>query len=168
MAAVESEGSLMPDTRQYELVYLVSPEVGEDGVGALHTQVDEIVTGLGGRIENTDNWGRRRLAYEIGKHKDGTYVVELVDGPPELVQELDRRLKVMDTVLRHLVVRVDEDLKKARRARERRQTRQTKRRAARGLVPADPAADATGAEDTATATSDAQPASPSKQTEVSE
>ena len=125
----------MSEPRQYELVYLVSPEVGEDGVGALHAQVEEIVTGLGGQIENTDNWGRRRLAYEIGKHKDGTYVVELVNGPPEVVHELDRRLKVMDTVLRHLVVRVDEDLRKAQLARERRQARQTKRRAARGLAP---------------------------------
>ena len=160
----------MSDTRQYELVYLVSPEVGEDGVGALHTQVEEIVTGLGGRIENTDNWGRRRLAYEIGKHKDGTYIVALVNGPPELVQELDRRLKVMDTVLRHLVVRVDEDLRKAQRARERRQSRQTRRRTVRGLAPAEPAgaAVATAVASDTSASDDAQPTSPSKQTEVAE
>ena len=160
----------MSDTRQYELVYLVSPEVGEDGVGALHTQVEEIVTGLGGRIENTDNWGRRRLAYEIGKHKDGTYIVALVNGPSESVQELDRRLKVMDTVLRHLVVRVDEDLRKAQRARERRQSRSTRRRTARGLAPAAPAgaAAATAATSDTSARDDAQPTSPSEQTEVSE
>ncbi len=160
----------MSDTRQYELVYLVSPEVGEDGVGALHTQVEEIVTGLGGRIENTDNWGRRRLAYEIGKHKDGTYIVALVNGPPESVQELDRRLKVMDTVLRHLVVRVDEDLRKAQRARERRQSRSTRRRTARGLAPAAPAgaAAATAATSDTSARDDAQSTSPSEQTEVSE
>ena len=125
----------MPESRQYELVYVVAPDVGEDAVNALHTEVDEIVTGAGGRIEKTDNWGRRRLAYEIGKHREGTYVVELIEGPGDVVRELNRKLKVRDNVLRHLVVRVDEDLKKAQRAREHRQSRQQRRRAARGLAP---------------------------------
>ena len=155
----------MSEPRQYELVYLVSPEVGEDGVGELHTQVEEIVTSLGGQIENTENWGRRRLAYEIGKHKDGTYVVELVNGPPAVVHELDRRLKVMDTVLRHLVVRVDEDLRKARRVRERRQNRQMKRRAARGLAPAGSSTDDDAVNP---ATDIVQVDAPSEKTEVAE
>ena len=110
----------MPESRQYELVYVVSPEVGEDGVTELHTQVETIVSDLGGRIEKTENWGRRRLAYEIGKHRDGTYVVDLIEAPGEIVKELDRKLKVLDSVLRHLVVRVDEDLRKADRTRQRR------------------------------------------------
>ncbi len=125
----------MPESRQYELVYVVAPNVGEDAVNALHTEVDEIVSGVGGRIEKTDNWGSRRLAYEIGKHREGTYVVELIEGPGEVVNELERKLKVRDNVLRYLVVRVDEDLKKAQRAREKRQSRQQRRRAARGLAP---------------------------------
>ena len=129
----------MSETRQYELVYVVSPEVGEEGVSDLHTQVDGIITDLGGRIEKTENWGRRRLAYEIGKHKEGTYVIELIEGPGTVVSELDRKLKVLDIVLRHLVVRVDEDLKKAQRARELRQSRQQRRRAARGMPPLDEA-----------------------------
>lgn len=125
----------MSELRQYELVYVASPELSEEGVTELHEQVDEIVTGLGGRIEKTDNWGRRRLAYEIGKHREGTYVIELIEAPGTIVGELDRKLKVRDTVLRHLVVRVDEDLKKARRSREKRQSWQQRRRAARGLPP---------------------------------
>ena len=125
----------MSETRQYELVYVAAPDLTEDGVAELHTQVEEIVTDLGGRIEKTDNWGRRRLAYDIGKYREGTYVVELIEGPGTIVSELDRRLKVRDDVLRHLVVRVDEDLKKARRSREKRQSWQQRRRAARGLPP---------------------------------
>ena len=125
----------MPESRQYELVCVVAPDGGEDAVNALHTEVEEIVTGVGGRIEKTDNWGSRRLAYEIGKHREGTYVVELIEGPGEVVNELDRKLKVRDNLLRHLVVRVDEDLKKAQRARGNRQSRQQRRRAARGLPP---------------------------------
>ena len=127
----------MPESRQYELVYVISPEVGEDGVTDLHTQVETILNDLGGRIEKTENWGRRRLAYEIGKHREGTYVVDLIEGPGDLVKELDRKLKVLDSVLRHLVVRVDEDLRKADRARQRRQTRRQRRRGSSVPVPTD-------------------------------
>lgn len=126
----------MPESRQYELVYVVSPEVGEDGVTDLHTQVETIIKDLGGRIEKTENWGRRRLAYEIGKHREGTYIVDLIEGPGELIKELDRKLKVLDSVLRHLVVRVDEDLRKSDRARQRRQTRRQRRRGSSTTVPA--------------------------------
>ena len=127
----------MSETRQYELVYVVSPETDEDGVAGLHTQIAEIVEKLGGSIDKTDNWGRRQLAYEINRHREGTYVLELITGSGEIVSEIDRRLRVSDNVLRHLVVRVDEDLRKARHGRERRQSRVQRRRAAKGHLPAD-------------------------------
>ena len=130
MAAVETEGSLMSESRQYELMYVISPDVGEDGVAELHTQIETIVTGLDGRITKNENWGRRRLAYEINKKREGTYVVALIEGPGEIVKELDRKLKVLDSVRRQLVVRVDEDLRKADRARQLRQTRRQRRRGA--------------------------------------
>jgi small subunit ribosomal protein S6 len=125
----------MSETRQYELVYVVSPETDEDGVAGLHTQIAEIVEKQGGRLDKTDNWGRRQLAYEIDRHREGTYVLELISGSGEIVSEIDRRLRVSDNVLRHLVVRVDEDLRKAQRTRERRQSRVQRRRAARGQPP---------------------------------
>ena len=123
----------MSETRQYELVYVVSPEITEEGVTELQQRIAEIVGQLGGSIDKTDNWGRRRLAYEIDRHREGTYVIELFTGPGTLVTELGRRLRVMEQLLRHLIVRVDEDLRKARRARERRQSRQQKRLAKRPL-----------------------------------
>ena len=124
----------MAESRQYELVYVIAPTVGEEGVTDLHTQIEGIIVGGGGQIDKTDNWGRRRLAYEIGRHKEGTYVLELISVPAELLKELDRRLKVLDDVLRHLIVRVDEDLRKADQARSKRQKRQQRRRAAKGEV----------------------------------
>ena len=127
----------MPESRQYELVYVIAPDVGDDEVAALHTQVEEIVAAGGGQIEKTDNWGRRRLAYEIDRHKEGTYVLELIQGPGELVGELDRRLKVADHVLRYLIVRVDEDLRKAERARSQRQARRQRRRHSPGEASPD-------------------------------
>ena len=126
----------MSESRQYELVYIVSPETDEEGVSAMHVQITEIAEKMGGQIERTDNWGRRRLAYEINRHREGTYVLELINGPGEMVHEIDRRLRVHDQVLRHLVVRVDEDLRKAQRARDRRQAKVQRRRAAKGVAPA--------------------------------
>ena len=81
-----------------------------------------VVERFGGNIENTENWGRRRLAYEIAGHREGVYVLELINGPAELIAELDRRLRVFDIVIRHMVVRVDEE------ARDRPNARATRRK----------------------------------------
>ena len=63
-------------------------------------QPASIVSRMNGQIEKTDNWGRRKLAYEIGKFKEGVYVLEVINGSGELMKELDRRLKVIDGHLR--------------------------------------------------------------------
>ena len=69
--------------RKYELVYVVSPVATEEQVTDLHAQVEAIAQRIGGQIEKTENWGRRKLAYDIGPHKEGTYVVEtLLGGGP--------------------------------------------------------------------------------------
>ncbi len=123
--------------RKYELVYVVSPDSTEEQITELHTQIEGIVTRMGGTIEKTENWGRRKLAYVIGRHKEGTYVIEVIIGSGEIMKEIDRRLKVIpDVVIRHLVVRVDEDEKIVERARGLRTKTSQRRRLARGL-PAD-------------------------------
>ena len=121
--------------RKYELVYLVSPDATDDQVTDLHTQVDAIVQRMGGEIQKTDNWGRRRLAYEIGRHKEATYVLEAINGTGDLMKEIGRRLKVSDLVIRHLIVRVDEDQEVIERTRARRGAASRRRRVARGLPP---------------------------------
>jgi small subunit ribosomal protein S6 len=112
----------MSTARQYELVYIVSPEASEQEVTDLHAQVEAITARLGGQVAKTENWGRRKLAYQIGRHKEGTYVLEVIDGSGDLMKELDRRLKVSEQVIRHLVVRVDEELRAAERLRAARRT----------------------------------------------
>ena len=121
--------------RKYELIYVVSPVATDDQVSELHTQIDGIAQRMGGRIERTDNWGRRRLAYEIGHHKEGTYVLEVIDGSGDLMKEIDRRLKVIDYVIRHLIVRVDRDEQVIERRKTRRTDMSRRRRVARGLPP---------------------------------
>jgi small subunit ribosomal protein S6 len=121
--------------RKYELVYVVSPDATDEQVTELHTQVEGIAQRMGGTIDKTENWGRRRLAYEIGRHKEGTYVLEVIDGSGELMKEIDRRLKVTDLVIRHLVVRVDEVQSVIDRTRTKRSEVSRRRRVARGLPP---------------------------------
>ena len=121
--------------RKYELVYVVSPVATEEQVTDLHTQVEAIAQRIGGQIEKTENWGRRKLAYEIGPHKEGTYVVETLIGAGDLIKEIDRRLKVSDLVIRHLIVRVDEEQQVIERGRTKRLETSRRRRTARGLSP---------------------------------
>ncbi len=121
--------------RVYELIYIMVPDVTEQAVADMQTQVEGIVQRLGGTIQTTDVWGRRKLAYDIGKHKDGFYVLHVITGSGELMKELDRRLKVTEGLIRHLIVRVDERQRVADRARTKRQTESARRRVARGLPP---------------------------------
>ena len=121
--------------RQYELVYILPPDTTEQQVADLHAQLEQVVTKMNGQIEKTDNWGRRRLAYEIGHQKEGVYVLEVINGGGELMKELDRRLRVMDIVIRHMIVRVDEEKKVVDRTRTKRQSESERRRVKRGLPP---------------------------------
>ena len=126
----------MSQARQYELVYIVSPDATDQDVADLHTQVESIVTRLQGEMVRTENWGRRKLAYRIGKHREGTYVLEVFNGSGELTKELDRRLKVSDLVIRQLIVRVDEELRVAEHSRGKRQANAQKRADRRPPLPA--------------------------------
>jgi small subunit ribosomal protein S6 len=139
--------------RQYELVYILPPETPEQQATDLHGQIEAVVSRMNGAIEKTENWGRKRLAYEIAHQKEGIYVLEVINGSGELMKELDRRLKVMDLVIRHMIVRVDEEKKVVDRTQTRRRTASERRRVRRGLPPQRqpgeerPAADADEAED---------------------
>jgi small subunit ribosomal protein S6 len=121
--------------RQYELVYILPPDSTEQQVAEVHEQVQAVVSRLHGQIEKNENWGRRKLAYEIGHFKEGVYVLDVINGSGELMKELDRRLKVLDQVIRHMVVRVDEEKKVVERTQSRRQASSARRRVKRGLSP---------------------------------
>ena len=121
--------------RQYELVYILPPDTTEQQATELHDQIAAVVTRMNGQIERTENWGRRRLAYEIGHFKEGVYVLDVINGSGELMKELDRRLRVMDIVIRHMVVRVDEEKKVVDRTQTKRRSESERRRVKRGLPP---------------------------------
>jgi small subunit ribosomal protein S6 len=127
----------MSTVRQYELVYIAQPDASEEALADLHTQIAAVVDRFGGSVEKTEPWGRRKLAYEINRQREGVYVLEVLNGPAAMTAELDRRLRVLDLVMRHLIVRIDEDLAKAERAKANRKALTVARRLRRGL-PAEP------------------------------
>jgi small subunit ribosomal protein S6 len=121
--------------RQFELVYILPPDTTEAQVAELQEQIEAVVTRMQGAVEKIDNWGRKKLAYDIGHHKEGVYVLEIINGSGELMKELDRRLRVMDQVVRHMIVRVDREKRVVERTRTRRQSESERRRVKRGLPP---------------------------------
>jgi small subunit ribosomal protein S6 len=76
----------MSTTKQYELVYIAAPESTEEQLAALATEVQQVVGRFQGTIEKTDVWGRRRLAYQIGRYKEGIYVLHVINGSGDLVK----------------------------------------------------------------------------------
>src|SRR5262245_31025551 len=125
----------MAQVRQYELVYILPPDTTEEQAAELHQQLEAVVSRMNGQIEKTENWGRRRMAYEIAHQKEGVYVLEVINGSGELMHELDRRLRVIEQVMRHMIVRVDEEKQVVERTRTKRQTESERRRVKRGLPP---------------------------------
>lgn len=121
--------------RQYELIYILQPEVTDADIDVVQQLVTSNVDKYGGVLEKTDNWGRRKLAYDIGRFREGVYVLQVILGSGDLVKEIDRRLKVVDHVIRHLIVRVDETMRVANRRGAIRKAETARRRVARGLPP---------------------------------
>ncbi len=121
--------------RQYELIYILQPDVTDADVDIVQQLVVSNVEKYAGVLDKTDNWGRRKLAYDIGRHREGVYVLQLITGSGDLMKEIDRRLKVVDNVIRHLVVRVDETMRVANRRGSVRKAETARRRVARGLPP---------------------------------
>lgn len=114
--------------RVYEILFIADPNLGEAEVDALTAQVQGFVEKDGGRIQKIEKWGKKRLAYLVGKHREGSYVLVVAEGGAALVKEVERRLRVADGVIRYITVRVDEELRKAERRRAQRAEKEGRKR----------------------------------------
>jgi small subunit ribosomal protein S6 len=120
------------DMREYEVLFIVRPDVSDDDADALSEWVAGIIRSGGAQTTTLDKWGRRRLAYSIGGYREGIYYIHVVAAPSNL-DEVDRRLKNDDRVLRHLIIRTDIEKKRAVKhapERARFEERQASRRSA--------------------------------------
>ncbi len=95
-------------THQYELMVILSPELDERQIAPTLDKFLKVITNDGGTIDNIDIWGKRRLAYEIQKKTEGLYAVVAFTATSTATQELDRQLKLNETVMRTKVLRAEE------------------------------------------------------------
>lgn len=100
--------------RRYELMLVLRPDAPEDRIAAVLEKTTRHVTETGGQIVKAAPWGRRRLAYQVDRYRDGSYHIIHFDAPPEAIVDLERTLLITEEVLRHLVVRVDRPVRAAR------------------------------------------------------
>ncbi len=96
--------------KAYELLFFVAPGIDEETRNAVMDRIQGTITNLGGVIDNVDVWGKRKLAYEINGLTDGDYTLLDFHADTQSIAELDRVLRINDTVVRHMIVaRVDRD-----------------------------------------------------------
>jgi len=114
--------------RTYEILFIADPNLGEPEVDALTAQVQGFVEQAGGMLQKVEKWGKKRLAYDVRRHREGSYVLVVAEGSGGLIKEVERRLKVSDGIVRFLTVRVDEELRKAERRKAKRTLSEEKRR----------------------------------------
>ena len=96
--------------KAYELLFIVAPSIDETTREAVMNRIQTTITAANGTVDNVDNWGKRKLAYEIDGLTDGDYTLIDFHANPAEVAELDRVLRITDAVVRHMIVkRTDRD-----------------------------------------------------------
>ena len=119
--------------RTYEVLFILSPQVPEEEATNLVTEFRGVAEKTGATLKTEEAWGRRRLAYPIQKFNEGNYHLFVFESAGSLA-ELDRRMKNSDRILRHMIVRTDEDLKRAEKLAK----RNPKKERVRPVAPAAP------------------------------
>jgi small subunit ribosomal protein S6 len=94
--------------KAYEVMLLIDPSLDEEAYPAVVEKASGVITGLAGTVDSSDDWGKRRLAYEIKGLSDGAYTVMQIHASPEAIAELDRVLHITDPVVRFMIVRRDD------------------------------------------------------------
>jgi small subunit ribosomal protein S6 len=112
--------------RIYEELFIIRPDAADEEIDAYIEQLKQVIATGGGVVDKADKWGKRKLAYRVNKREEGFYVLLQFSSGPDVVKELERRLRVSDLVMKYLTVRIDEKMKrvdKRRKAREKRASR---------------------------------------------
>ena len=96
--------------REYETIFILRPDTGNDGVGQINTRLRGILDTMGGKVLKVDNWGKRKLAYEVRKQLKGIYLYWRFLANSGTVEELERNLRMLDAVIRYYTVKIDADV----------------------------------------------------------
>jgi len=118
----------MAEERQYDLIFICRPDTPEPDIDKIVSTLEHAAAEKGARIEKTDKWGRKRMAYRVSRLREGFYVfMDLRSSHGEVVKELERRLKVSDAVIKYMTIRVDEELKRQEKLKKHRERRAARR-----------------------------------------
>jgi small subunit ribosomal protein S6 len=126
--------------RVYEELFIIKPDAPEEEVDGFVDQVKQVITTGHGTVDKVDKWGVRKLAYRVQKYNEGIYVLVQFSSEPDLVKEVERRLRVTDIVMKFITVRIDEKMKKIEKRKKAREKRAARRPAPPAPAPAAPAA----------------------------
>jgi small subunit ribosomal protein S6 len=110
MARLQSLRDTPNTSREYETIYILRPNTANEGVAEVNTRIKGIIEGMGGKIIKVDNWGKRRLAYEVAKERKGIYLYWQYLAQPGVVEECERNLRMLDSVIRYMTTKVDENI----------------------------------------------------------
>ena len=116
------------DERVYDLIFICRPATPEDEINKIVATIEHSATEHGGKIEKTERWGTRRLAYRVSKHREGFFVYMVIHSTQgDIIKELERRLKVSDAVIKYQTIRLDEELKRQQKLVHHRERRASRR-----------------------------------------
>jgi small subunit ribosomal protein S6 len=128
--------------RVYEELFILKPDAPEEEVDGFVEQIKSVITTGNGTVDKVDKWGVRKLAYRVSKYNEGIYVLVVFSSTPELVHEVERRMRMTDMVIKFITVRIDEKLKKIekrKKARDKRAARKPPPQVASPQPPQQPA-----------------------------
>ena len=110
MARLQSLKDTPNTAREYETIYILRPNTPNEGVAEVNNRIKGVIEGMGGKVIKVDNWGKRRLAYEVAKERKGIYLYWQYLAQPGVVEETERNLRMLDNVIRYLTTKVDENV----------------------------------------------------------
>ncbi len=110
MADLQSLADAPGTMREYETIYILRPDTPNDKVADINGRVRGIIEKMDGKVLEVDNWGKRRLAYEVDNHLKGIYLYWQYLGTPGTVAEFERNMRMFDSVIRYLTVKVEQDV----------------------------------------------------------
>jgi len=127
--------------RTYELMFIVRPDMADEDLDKLISNLETTVTSASGSIKSVDRMGKRRLAYVVRKFREGVYILMTIEGAGSVVHELERRLRVTEPVIKFLTVRIDEEQKRLDKIKKLREAKKkvSAQPAAAEAAPAAPA-----------------------------
>src|ERR1041385_2078121 len=128
--------------RSYEIMFIVNSNLQEEEIDKINGQVQTIITSGGGSVEKIEKMGKRRLAYEVNKHREGYYVLFVIAANGDIIKECERRLRVMDAVIKYITVRTDEETRRFEKIKSFRQKRAARRGSGRKPAPVEPVEEA--------------------------